>query len=151
MALLNQTYTANDLPQSPHGNYDPIPAGMYTATINSVELKDSRSGGQYINIRYDITGPSHQGRVLFGMLNIRNPNPRAEEIGLQQLGELLKAIGLEKLSDTDELIGGQLQVKVDIEKSEQYGEQNRIRSYRPLANAPAATSSKSTATPPWKK
>lgn len=151
MALLNQTYTANDLPQSPHGNYDPIPAGMYTATINSVELKDSRSGGQYLNIRYDITGPSHQGRVLFGMLNIRNPNPRAEEIGLQQLGELLKAIGLDKLSDTDELIGGQLQVKVDIEKSEQYGEQNRIRSFRPLANAPASSSTKTTATPPWKK
>ena len=150
MALLNQTFTVNDLPQST-GGYDPIPAGMYTATINSVELKDSRSGGQYLNIRYDITGPSHQGRVLFGMLNIRNPNPRAEEIGLQQLGELLKAIGLDKLSDTDELIGGQLQVKVDIEKSEQYGEQNRIRSFRPLANAPAANSSKSTATPPWKK
>lgn len=150
MALLNQTFTVNDLPQST-GGYDPIPAGMYTATINSVELKDSRSGGQYINIRYDITGPSHQGRVLFGMLNIRNPNPRAEEIGLQQLGELLKAIGLDKLSDTDELIGGQLQVKVDIEKSEQYGEQNRIRSFRPLANAPTSNSNKSTATPPWKK
>ena len=150
MALLNTTFTVNDLPQST-GGYDPIPAGMYTATINSVELKDSRSGGQYLNIRYDITGPSHQGRVLFGMLNIRNPNPRAEEIGLQQLGELLKAIGLEKLSDTDELIGGQLQVKVDVEKSEQYGEQNRIRSFRPLANAPATSSNKSTATPPWKK
>jgi hypothetical protein len=58
------------------------------------------------NCAYDITGPSHQGRVVFGNLNIKNANPKAEEIGRQQLGDIMRAIGLAKVTDTDQFIGG---------------------------------------------
>jgi hypothetical protein len=72
MASLGQTFDVNELPQGNGGNYDPLPAGWYSATIAGAELKPTKDGsGQYIKVRYDITGPSHQGRVVFGNVNIR--------------------------------------------------------------------------------
>jgi len=74
MAFLGDTFDAADLPEG-NSNYDPIPAGWYTTTITDAELRDTKNGtGQYIAIRYDITGPEHQGRVVFGNLrSVRQP------------------------------------------------------------------------------
>jgi hypothetical protein len=146
---LDEVFTLESVPASTT-SYDAIPAGMYEATIANAELKDSKSGGKYINVRYDITGPSNAGRVVFGMLNVSNPNPKAEEIGRQQLGELIRAIGLDKLSDTDQLIGGQLTIKLTVENSEKYGEQNRVAGFRQLAKG-ASKPAASINTPPWQK
>lgn len=161
MAFLNETYEADQLPQS--SGYDPLPAGWYSANITGAELKNTKAGnGQYIAVRYDITGPSHQGRVVFGNLNIKNPNPKAEEIGRQQLGEIMRAIGLTKVTDTDQLIGGSLSIKLDVRKSEEYGDSNDVKGFKSLtgsmptmpataapAEAPASTTK--AAAPPWAK
>ena len=97
MSFLGETISVNDLPVSEAGNYDPLPAGWYTAHISGAEIKATKAGdGSYIAVRYDITGPSHQGRVVFGNLNIRNASAKAEEIGRQQLGDIMRAIGLAK-------------------------------------------------------
>ena len=145
---LDEVFTLDSVPAQTT-SYDAIPAGLYEATIANAEIKDSKSGGKYINVRYDITGPSHAGRVVFGMITISNANPKAEEVGRQQLGSLISAIGLDKLSDTDQLIGGQLIIKLTVEESEKYGAQNRVQGFRPAAKGskPAAT----TNTPPWAK
>lgn len=160
MAFLGQTFDANELPQG--NTYEPLPAGWYTATIADAELKTTKDGtGQYIKIRYDITGPTHQGRVVFGNLNIKNASARAEEIGRRQLGELMRAIGLARVTDTDQLIGGVLSIKVDVRPAtDQYPAQNEVRGFKvvtgaapalsPAASAPAA-SAPSKATPPWAK
>ena len=133
MANLGEIFDVEFLPQG-KTSFDPIPAGWYTVTIASAEVKATKNGtGQYIAIRYDVTGPTHQGRVIFGNLNIRNASPKAEEIGRQQLGELCRAIGLAKVSDTDQLVGHGLSIKVDIEKSEQYGDKNQVRGFKPVA------------------
>jgi hypothetical protein len=106
MAFLSQSFAVDELPQGSGGNFEPLPAGWYQATITSAELKKTKAGtGEYIAIRYDILGPTHQGRVVFGNLNIANPNQKAEEIGRQQLRELMVSIGLNSVSDTDQLIG----------------------------------------------
>lgn len=146
---LDEVFTLDSVPASTT-NYDALPAGLYEATIANAEIKDSKSGGKYINVRYDITGPSHAGRVVFGMITIANANPKAEEVGRQQLGDLIRAIGLDKLADTDQLIGGQLIIKLDVETSEQYGEQNRVRGFR-TAGAKTAKPSATTNTPPWQR
>jgi hypothetical protein len=161
MAFLQETFDVNELPQG-NSNYDPLPAGWYTATITQAELKETKAGnGQYIKLRYDITGPSHQGRVVFGNLNIKNPNPKAEEIGRQQLGEIMRAIGLAKVTDTDQLIGGQISIKLEVKNDAQYGASNEVKAFKsvsgsvapaaspasPAAAAPAAGK----AAPPWAK
>jgi len=131
LAFLGTTLNVADLPQS-ENNYDPIPAGNYTARITQAELTQTTSGGTMIKLRLDITGPSHQGRVLFSNINIRNANPEAERIGMQQLGDISRAIGLTQISDTDQMIGGNLQVKVAIRTSEQYGAQNDVKGYKAI-------------------
>mgnify|MGYP003333152932 CR=1 FL=1 len=134
---LGQTFDASELPQG-NSNYDPLPPGWYSASITQAEIKPTKDGtGQYIKVRYDITGPTHQGRVVFGNLNVRNASLKAEEIGRQQLGEIMRAIGLPKLSDTDQLIGGSLQIKLDIRAAtEKYAAQNEVRGFK--ANGPSA-------------
>ena len=156
MAQLNEVFDVNALPKSER-SYEPLPAGWYNVTITGAELKATKAGtGEYIAVRYDVAGPTHAGRVVFGNLNIKNPNPTAESIGRQQLGELMRAAGFAKVEDTDQLIGGQLQIKLDIRKSEQYGDSNDVKGFKslsggamPMAVAPKAASAK--AAPPWVK
>jgi hypothetical protein len=68
----------------------------------------------------------------------------------------MRAIGLPRVDDTDQFIGGQLQIKLDIRKSEQYGDSNDVKAFKslaggamPMAAAPKAASAK--AAPPWVK
>ena len=164
MAFLNEEFNVNELPQG-NGNFEPLPAGWYTATISQSELKATKAGnGQYIKLRYDITGPTHQGRVVFGNLNIKNANPKAEEIGRQQLGDIMRAIGLAKVTDTDQLIGGQIAIKLEVKEDAQYGASNEVKGFKSVSGsaAPAAASIPSKtaspapaapakAAPPWAK
>ena len=164
MAFLNEEFNVNEMPQG-NGSFEPLPAGWYTATISQSELKDTKAGnGQYIKLRYDITGPSHQGRVVFGNLNIKNANPKAEEIGRQQLGDIMRAIGLAKVTDTDQLIGGQIAIKLEVKEDAQYGASNEVKGFKSVsgsaAPAAAATPAKDStpapakparAAPPWAK
>ena len=172
MAFLNEEFNVNELPQG-NGNFEPLPAGWYTATITQAELKPTADGtGQYIKMRLDITGPTHQGRVVFSNLNIKNASAKAEEIGRQQLGDIMRAIGLAKVTDTDQLIGGSLNIKLSIRASrldektgKTYEASNEVKAYRAIsggaapaafkaaapAAAPAAASAPAKASPPWVK
>ena len=160
MAFLNEEFNVNEMPQG-NGNFEPLPAGWYTGTISQAELKATKAGnGQYIKLRYDITGPTHQGRVVFGNLNIKNANPKAEEIGRQQLGDIMRAIGLAKVTDTDQLIGGQIAIKLEVKEDAQYGASNEVKGFKsvsgsaaPAAAIPQAQSNPTSAkaAPPWAK
>jgi len=153
MANLGQEYNVTDLPES-SGVYDPLPPGWYSVVITQAEIKATKAGnGEYIKVRYDVTGPTHQGRVVWGNINIRNASLKAEEIGRQQLGELMRAIGLARVSDTDQLINGSLSIKLDIRESEQYGAQNEVKGFKALAGSvpPAAPQAETKAAPPWAK
>lgn len=153
MAMLGTPFITDELP-SGGGSYEVLPAGWYTAAIAGAEIKQTKSGtGRYIAVRYDITGPTHQGRVVFSNLNIENANPKAEEIGRQQLRALMESVGIAKLADTDQLIGSNVKVKLKVERDEQYGDKNQVASFSKQegaapakASAPAA---KASAAPPW--
>lgn len=155
MAFLDQEFDASTVEVT--SSYEPVPAGWYSAKITDADLCMTKAGnGQYIKVRYDITGPAHQGRVVFGNLNIQNPNPKAEEIGRQQLAELMLAIGLAKVKDTDQLIGGELEIKLSIRKSEQYGDSNEVKGFKALAGSPAPSGSSApkpaaSSAAPWAK
>jgi hypothetical protein len=173
MAFLGQTFDANELPQGNGGNFEPLPEGNYNATVTQAELKATNDGtGQYIKLRLDITGPSHQGRVIFSNLNIKNASAKAEEIGRQQLGDIMRAVGLAKVTDTDQLIGGNVNIKLTIraartdEKTgKTYEASNEVKGYRAInggaapaafkaaapAASPAAQAAPAKAAPPWLK
>jgi len=156
--LLDEQFDLDALPVSAP-SFEPLPAGWYTASISSAEVKNTKSGGKMIALKYEILGPTHSGRFVFGNLNIKNSNPKAEEIGRQQLGDIMRAIGLTRLSDTDDFIGGKLSIKVKVTQSDQYGPGNDIQSWKALEGGaipkpvmPASAPSTSAAsTPPWAK
>tara|TARA_R110000868_G_scaffold168069_1_gene402648 strand:+ start:96 stop:569 length:474 start_codon:yes stop_codon:yes gene_type:complete len=155
MAFLDETFSTDELPQGTGGDFTPLPDGWYTAHIAASSLETTKAGtGQYIKVRYDITGPTHQGRVVFGNLNIRNPNPKAEEIGRQQLGDLLRSIGVAKVSDTDQIVGGICQIKLITRTQEGYGPSNDIKGWKAVDGAsmpkPAAKAeAKAETKAPW--
>lgn len=156
MALLDEAFDVNSIPEQ-ENSFDPIPEGWYDAIIAKAEVKPTKDGtGKYINVRYDVLGPTHQGRVVFSIVNIRNKSAQAQSIGVQQLGSIMRAIGLNRVDDTDQLIGGTLQIKVTIRKQEGYEPTNDVRGFKategaamPTISAPPASTGK--AAPPWSK
>ena len=164
MAFLGQTYTTEDLPQG-NGSFEPIPAGNYDAEISEADVVPTRNGsGQYIKLKLTILGPTHQGRVVFSNINIRNASSQAEAIGLQQLGDIARAVGLASVSDSDQLVGKNLQIKVSIRPAKDgYEAQNEVKGYKAAANAggtfastfksppPPPEASTGGSAPPWKK
>lgn len=165
MAFLEQGIDLSDLPEG-SSDYALLPDGWYEALIKSAQLSPTKDGsGQYIKLRFDICGPTHQGRVVFSNINIRNASARAEEIGRQQLGDIMRAIGLSRVEDTDQLVGGRLCIKVgtrperyDERSGRTYEASNEIKSYKaldgaapPAPAAPVASAAPEKAAPPWAK
>ena len=161
---LQNPFDLTDLPvdDRPEGDFSPIPAGDYQATIVSADMVPTKAGtGTIFKTRYDVIGPTHAKRVIFGQLNIQNPSAKAEEIGRQELRKLMSAVGLTRFEDTDQFIGLSLTIKVAIETSENYPAKNVVKGWKSIGGAsalpmpkmdaaPAAPVAK-TATPPWAK
>lgn len=160
MAFLDQAIELNDLPQTTN-TYELLPAGWYDAVIQGAELRDTKTGGQMIAIKYSVTGPTHQGRLVWGNINIRNANPKAEEIGRQQLGDIMRALGLARVTDTDQLIGGQIGIKIAIREAQNgYEAQNEVKGWKstqgsaapaPAFVPPSAAAAPAGKQPPWAK
>lgn len=161
MAQLNEVFNVADVPESQR-SYDPLPDGWYTAFISKTDLCATKAGtGQYIKVRYDVTGPTHQGRVVFGNFNVRNPNPKAEEIGREQLRDLCLAVGLKTVVDTDQLIGSTVSIKIATRKQDGFDPTNEIKGWKaieggsiPRPSQPGQVqppSAGSSPTPPWAK
>jgi hypothetical protein len=141
MAQLGQVFSASEAPAS--NDYSPLPAGWYNVRITEAELKDTKAGtGNYVKVRYDV-------------ITVRNPNAKAEEIGRSQLAKLIRSIGLEEVSDTDQLIGGEMLVKVTIRQSEEYGDSNEVKDWKAQSTAsipkPSSPPPAPTGGLPWSK
>lgn len=144
MALLGEEF-AQELMETKLEDYTPVPAGEYVLTVSSAEIKDTRSGGKYIKVQFDIVGPSYQGRKLFANINYINSSTRAEQIGRQELRRLQIAAGIpDPLIDTDQLRGATVKASVTIREGENgYGPSNNVKNYKPydgsMPQAPAST------------
>lgn len=131
--ILEKELRIEELPEA-ETSFTPIPEGWYSAVISQAELRSSKKGGSYINVRFDITGPSYEGRVVFGMYNIKNQSEKAVEIGLRQLRELLSSIGVNIISDTDELVGAKCMINVGIDSSPGYDPKNVVKRHKMIEN-----------------
>jgi hypothetical protein len=59
MAFLDQEFDVKNMPKS-SGDFEPLPAGTYSARITSVDLKDTKAGnGQYLALRFDVLRVRH--------------------------------------------------------------------------------------------
>ena len=167
MAHLGFNINREELPPV-NDSYELMPEGNYTARTVKAELKETKTGGQRIEVVYSITGPAYVGRQIYQSFNIRNVNPKAEEIAYKQLNEFMTAAGIMNIEDTDQMIGHDLQIAIKIKRDAEYGDKNEVKkimsltgsaapapaptpAYAPPAQAAPAAPATTRSAPPWKR
>jgi hypothetical protein len=125
-------------------SYDPLEPGMYQGMIVDSAIKQTKAGtGEYIELVIQVTDGPQSGRRLWERLNISNPNKTAEEIARTSLAELCLAVGVQKLTETEQLHDIPFRMEVQIDRKDTT--RNRIMGYlsasgsRPAAAAAAAS------------
>lgn len=123
----------------PMDDFTPIPVGDYKAVITESEVKETKAGdGQYLNLRVEIIEGEYQGRIIFVILNLWNPNPKAVEIANRELATIVAAVGKPGAQNSEELHNIPMIIKVGIQPGQgDYGPSNRIKNYMAYA-APAS-------------
>ena len=128
MNLSDLNFDANNV--EPSKGFDVLPAGQYTAIIESSELKPTQKGGKYLSLAFQVISGEFQGRKLWNNLNIINDNPKAVEIAKADLSAICRAVGVMTPKDSSELHNKPLTVKVVCKKRKDNDEmENKIDKY----------------------
>ncbi len=163
---------------APATAFTPLPDGWYDMVIIEAEMAPSEKAGEMLKLRLEIDETKHpamHGRSVFDRLCLNHPtSQQAREIAQRTLSSICHAIGRLQTSDTDELLGQRVKVRVratpertDAATGKTYDAGNEVRGYKPVGeevaappSSAAATSTSSAtpaaaaakpATPSWKK
>jgi len=123
---------------APQDSFDCLPAGVYIAQATDSEIKPLKSGkGNSLNFTFTVLDGQFSGRKVFARLNIQHENKTAEDIAQKQLSQLCHAAGVLKVSDSAQLHGKPVKIKVSIRKDDsgQYGDQNEIKAFEAIKNS----------------
>lgn len=145
---LNIDFTQMEAPQERSRGV--LAEGWYTARIEKSEPKEnSAKTGGYLEMTYDMMDPGVQGRKVFEIYNVWNPNPMAQKIAMEDLKRISMATGVMRIqtANAQEFVGIPLKIRLEIEKgtpkpdgSGNYPDKNRIAQYAhiqdPAAQAP---------------
>ena len=138
-----------DVEDAATGGFEALPAGWYPVQIDNAEIRDTRAKtGKILAIEMSVIGEKYNGRKLFANLNLVNPNEQAQAIGQRELAAIGQAVGLAALTDTNELLGRQLQCRAKVEKDEAHGDRNAVTAYKALTDHPAPASNQAAAPAP---
>jgi len=134
----------------PQGDFPIIPPGKYPVLTGVAGVCATRKGtGHYIKLPMTILDGPCKSRKLFDNINIDNPSQECVEIGLRTLSALAQAIGLQAVTDTDQLSNQVVIAHVKVKD-----DQNSVRTYSspggvapPTAPGPAPERAAPTAPP----
>lgn len=127
-------------------DFSPIPPGDYQLQCVEVLLAHSNAGNRMVKAQFQVLGGEYDNRRIFENFNIEHGNGKVVEIAMRGIKSWAIACGL---TGNERLTMGLLKslegveflasVKIEQDKTGQYGPQNRIRAYKPLpgAGAPA--------------
>ena len=145
---------------------DVLPAGEYVAMICKSEVREAKNNpnNRYVNLEFEVSEGGFQGRRFWTTLNLWNVNTQAVEFAQRELNSICHAIGKLRVSDTEELHGIPMRVKIGFWSDRRGCNQNLVTGYKPLNSVqtartnhgqntgqPVAGHSQSPAdsTPPW--
>lgn len=158
--MSNLGFELNDSNAPEQQSFEPIPAGWYQVQIERAETKPTKDGtGAYINVQMKVMGPSYAGRIIFGRINYKSNSEQAEQIGRRLLDSLRRAVRIDRLVDSDQIVGAIVEAKIGIQvsKDPQYEDKNDVKQFREISgNAVPAQTAKpapkaSGDVPPWQK
>lgn len=130
-------FNANEVP--PNEGFDVIPAGEYDAAIVNSEVKTTSSGdGKYLKLELQILNGQYQNRKVFDNLNIWNANAQAVQIAKGTLSAICRAVNVLTPNDSSELHNKPLRIKLAVTKNPEYGDQNKVKAYKPRQAGPAS-------------
>lgn len=136
--------------------YSMIPAGKYGMKVVKTEVKPTKAGTGHIlicDLEVQDFG-DHVSKKIPYQLNIVNPNPEAQKIGLSQLKTLAIACQVKNpnaINDSDELITGvEFEAEIVIET---VGDKNysKVKWINKKEGAAPAQQQNSAAKLPWQK
>ena len=104
-----------------------IPPGTYNVVAVESDVKDTKSGGKMLELKYQIMDGANVGDTLLDRLNIVNSSETAQKIGLSQLKNICDAIGhTGQLKDSNQLHGKPFAVRVVVEEFESNKEKGKM-------------------------
>mgnify|MGYP003146280605 CR=1 FL=1 len=75
-------------------SFQPLEAGDYLVRMNRFTEKATKNGkGVLISAGFEVVSGDSKGRLVFHNFLVEHTNPKAQEIGNQQLDEYLLAVG----------------------------------------------------------
>ena len=133
--------------------FQPIPAGRYTAAIIKSETKSTKDGkGSYLKLEIDILDGQYKGRKIFENLNLENANETTVKIAQVTLANICRAVGVLHPKDSSELHHKPMSVRVVIEpEKDGMPAQNRIKGWDAIGPAKAPESVAPANAKPWER
>jgi hypothetical protein len=114
------------------GSFEPMPEGLYELQAESFEQKISKNKNTYISVQYRVTGENYNNRVVWENFTVTGANPTVA-ISRIKAWYIATGRGPDELNLTREslaeMMGQGFLAKIGIEKSEQYGDKNKIDSF----------------------
>jgi hypothetical protein len=109
----------------PQSDFALLPPGKYTVVVEKAEVKQTKKGdGHYVALVLSVLDGQYKNRKVFDRINIDNPNQQCVEIGFRCLAALGQALGLTKITDSNQLVNGVCVAHVKVKD-----EQNEVRTY----------------------
>ena len=94
-------------------NFTVLPVGWYTADIVEADVSPTKTG-RCVKIAMEVITQGYRGRKVWHRINFENASAQAQEIGQQQLAELCEVVGIERLTNTDQLLRKRVDMKLKI-------------------------------------
>ena len=88
----------------------------------------------------------YKGAVIYDNLNLWNQSQQCVSIASKRLGQIYKACGFDKVKDASELKDIPMTIKVIIQKSTGWGDQNSVKFYSTANSSAYASNGRSNMT-----
>lgn len=155
MANLGKTFNANDYEEL--GDFSPLPDGDYNVVIESTEIKplNAAENGDKLVLTYVVTNGEYANRKLFDNLNLwHKKSLDAVIFAERKLAQICRVVGKEQISDTDELVGCNLSIRVETKENDGK-DYNHIKAYNKFNGStpetPTKRGSENDSKRPWEK
>ncbi len=155
MAQLHREFDSTQVPAA--DPFEILPDNtLVPAVLHASEMKATSKGdGHYLSLEFVVIEGKYEGRKFFDRLNLDNPNEQAVKIAERALSALCHATGKIKVSDSDELHGIPVMLKLGIDPARgEFEARNKIKDYKPYADAkivdaPSSTAAGAPKRAPW--